>query len=398
MTTRRAFLKSGSLAAVALGVGSVPTFVNRAAASVVDAPFVRKKVLVGLFQRGAMDGLAAVQPLGRDDLAQLRPNLYLRDGLVDLKAGLNGIDYGLHPALAPLASFFRDGQLAIVHGVGSPDPTRSHFDAQDYMELGTPGRKSTASGWLARAAGALGHDAHSPSPLAAVALTPALPRSLTGFGDALAVADLDVFALDGACTAPAESRNAFAAAERLRRCHADVPRGTDYPATALGQNLEQIARLVKGGVGLEIAFAEMGGWDTHVGQGGLQGAFARQAHDLAQSLAAFYADLGAFASDVVVMTMTEFGRTVRANGSGGTDHGRASAMFVLGDGVRGGLYGSVGGFSPDALEDQRDLPVTTDFRRVFAGVAAGHLGVDTQALFPGFDEPPLALIRRTLVG
>lgn len=405
MTTRRAFLKSGSLAVAAFGVGGVPTFVNRAAAAAVATPLVRKRVLVGLFLRGAMDGLAAVQPLGHNDVARLRPNLYLRDGLIDLGTGLNGIDYGLHPSLEALTPFFRDGRLAIVHGVGSPDPTRSHFDAQDYMELGTPGRTNTANGWLARAAGALGHEA--PAPFAAVALTPALPRCFAGYGNALAVADLDAFILGDGCTAAATehlealfaqptaapSRDASAAAEALNRLRAETPRGTGYPATALGQNLEQIARLVKGGVGLEVAFAEMGGWDTHVGQGSRQGSFARQARDLAQSLAAFYADLGPFASDVVVITMTEFGRTVQTNASGGTDHGRASAMFVLGDSVRGGLYGSVEGFAPDALEDRRDLPVTTDFRRLFAGVASGHLGVDAQALFPGFDEPPMAVIR-----
>lgn len=401
MISRRAFLKSSGLSVVAFGVGGVPTFVNRAAAQAVRAGGGRK-VLVGLFQRGAMDGLAAVQPLADADLLRLRPGLALpaRD-LIDLGHGL-----GLHPAFRPLEDLYRDERLAVVHGVGSPVATRSHFDAQDFMELGTPGRRDTPTGWLARASGQLGHEAATP--FQSVALTQALPRSLAG-SPALAIADLDRFAVSDARAATASDglealyrqatgtplaeagREAYEAADILERVRREVPHGAGYPPSTLGRSLEQIARLIRADVGLEVAFAETSGWDTHVGQAG---SFARQAGDLARSVRAFFDDLGPLGSDVVLMTMTEFGRTVATNGSGGTDHGRASAMFVAGEAVRGGrVIGQTGPLSPDALADGRDLPVTTDFRALFAGVAGGHLGLrDPAALFPGWTGTPLDLI------
>ena len=408
MISRRAFLKTGGLSVVAFGVGGVPTFVNRAAAQTLRAGGGRRKVLVALFQRGAMDGLAAVQPLADADLARLRPGLVLPPtDLIDLGQG-----YGLHPAFEPLADLYRDGRLAVVHGVGSPNATRSHFDAQDFMETGTPGRRDTPTGWLARAVGQLGHEA---TPFQSVALATALPRSLAG-SRALAIADLDAFAVGDARAASASGslealyeqatgaddalvgaagREAYEAAAILDRVRRDVPRGRGYPQTPLGQSLEQIARLIRADVGLDVAFAETSGWDTHVGQGSRTGSFARQAAPLARAIRAFLDDLGPLSSDVVLLTMTEFGRTVAANGSGGTDHGRASALFVVGDDVHGGrVVGETGPLAPDALADGRDLPVTTDFRAVFAGVAGGHLGLrDPAALFPGWTGTPLALVR-----
>ena len=399
MISRRAFLSSAGLSVVAFGVGGVPTFVNTAAAQALRGGG-RRKTLVALFQRGAMDGLAAVQPLDDADLARLRPGLVLpRADLIDI-----GQDYGLHPALAPLADLYRDGRLAVVHGVGSPVATRSHFDAQDFMELGTPGRRDIQTGWLTRAVGQLGHEA---TPFQSVALSPALPRSLAG-SRGLAIADLDRFYVSDASAAAASGslealyeqatgtvaeagRDAYEAAAILARVRRAVPRGRGYPNAPLGRALEQIARLIRADVGLDVAVAETGGWDTHVGQ---NRTFARQASDLASSIRAFLDDLGPLAADVVLMTMTEFGRTVAANGSAGTDHGRASALFVAGDSVRGGrVYGQTGPLSPDALADGRDLPVTTDFRAVFAGVAGGHLGLrDAGALFPGWDGAPTALV------
>ena len=379
-------------------------------------------MLVALFQRGAMDGLAAVQPVGDARLSALRPGLMLPPSdLLGLgAAGAGGHALGLHPALAPLLPFFHDGRLAIVHGAGSPTPTRSHFDAQDYMELGTPDRKSTPTGWLTRAAGALGHDA---TPFQRVAIADTMPRSLAGDDRAIALASLDALTLgdtsaEGATGADrledlyraatangpagrsgsveAAGRGTVEAARILDRVRREVPRGEGYPPTPLGRSLEQIARLIRADVGVEVAMAETGGWDTHVGQGAARGTFARQASDLARSVAAFHADLGPLADEVVVLTMTEFGRTVGANGSGGTDHGRASAMFVLGNSVNGGrVVGSLPDrFERDALADGRDLPVTTDFRALFGGVAGGHLGIDTASLFPGYDGPTLDVVRR----
>ena len=405
MWNRRAFLKAGALALMSFGWGGTPLFLTRAANAETRAG--KRKTLVAVFQRGAMDGLMAVQPLGSSSLARLRPQLLLPER--ELLA-LDG-RFGLHPSLAPLAPLFSSRQLAVVHGVGSPDSTRSHFDAQDYMETGTPGRKGTSSGWLNRAAGMLGHEA---TPFQAVAMTEALPRSLYGGQPSLAISSLDEFHLKSEAGGANQSLEAlyqdatqqvlqrrggeaFEAMEILSQKHYAGYRpaaGADYPNSPLGSSLRQIAFLIKNEVGLEIAFAESNGWDTHRGQGAARGAFAQRAGDLARSLAAFWTDLGPSQSDVVLMTMTEFGRTVAQNGSGGTDHGRGSCMFVLGHEVAGGaVRGQVGSLEREALEDGRDLPVTTDFRAVFAGVAEQHLGIKASAqLFPGFQGQNLALL------
>ena len=374
---------------------------------------------MAIFQRGAMDGLAALPPLDEAALHRLRPRLATPAAtLVDLGCG-----FGLHPALAPLAPLWKEGRLAAVHAVGSPDPTRSHFDAQDYMETGTPGRKGTPSGWLNRVSGLLGHEA---TPFRAVAMTPALPRSLYGDEPAIAVTDLADFALKvpGAPATPAAGgpqaggaagfealyeetservlrtagSETFEAIEMLsaRQLASYRPApGAVYPPGPLGQALRQIAQLIKGDVGLEVAFAESGGWDTHVRQGAADGTFARRAADLARSIAAFWTDLGTRQDDVVLMTMTEFGRTAAENGSGGTDHGHGSCLFVLGNRVEGGkVHGRFPGLDPDALHEGRDLPVTTDFRAVFAGVAGAHLGItDDEAMFPGWTGGRMPLLR-----
>ena len=404
MWNRRAFLKAGALAVMSFGWGGTPLFLTRAAEA--QERTGKRKVLVAIFQRGAMDGLMAVQPLADPELARLRPGLLL--GGKELLP-LDG-RFGLHPSLAPLSALFAERQLAIVHGVGSPDTTRSHFDAQDYMESGMPGRKGASTGWLNRAAGLLGHES---TPFQAVALTEAMPKSFYGSHPALAIADLQEFRLASAeadqslealyqqASQKALQRRggeAFEAMDILsEKRYADYrpAKGVRYPNSPLGKSLRQIAFLIKNEVGLEIAFAESNGWDTHRGQGTARGAFAQRATDLAESIAAFWTDLGAMRSDVVLMTMTEFGRTVAQNGSGGTDHGRASCMFVLGDSVQGGtVRGQVGALERDALEDGRDLPVTTDFRSVFAGVASQHLGIAKSVeLFPGWKGHNLDLCR-----
>lgn len=412
--TRRAFVSSSGLALIATGVGGVPTFLAKAAQATPKGPFQRRKVLVTIFQRGAMDGLAAVQPLSDPLLARLRPTLALdpRRQLVDLDGR-----YGLHPSLSPLARYFTEGRLGIVHGAGSPVATRSHFDAQDFMETGQPGDKRATTGWLNRATGLLGHEPETP--FQAVALTPALPLSLQGPVPTLAVSNLEEFGVigpggmrGGAAGASLEAlyaetagdllsntgREGLDAARLLESARLDrytPENGATYPRSDLAESLRQIAQLIKADVGLEVAFAEAGGWDTHARQGGETGSFARRGEDLAQSIAAFWTDIERFHDDVTVLTMTEFGRTVAENGTGGTDHGRASAMFVLGNDVRGGeVHGQPLVLDPDALEDGRDLPVTTDFRAIFASVAGGHLGIPTGTeLFPGWQGRPLDLIR-----
>lgn len=389
------------------GWGGVPSFLVRTASAETRTP---RKTLVALFQRGAMDGLMAVQPLDDPELQKLRPQLLLpRSGA----GGVLELDgrFGLHPSLAPLQRHFKERSLAIVHGIGSPNTTRSHFDAQDYMETGIVDRKGATSGWLNRASGLLGHEA---TPFQNVALTESTPKSFYGDNPVLAISSLNDFKLKSNSQSTEDSlerlyqnatqqalkrrgSEAFEAADVLSAKHYNAYRpanGARYPNSPLGRSLKQIAFLIKSGVGLEIAFAESNGWDTHRGQGKERGAFARRGKDLADSIHAFWTDLGNYRDDVVLMTMTEFGRTVGQNGAGGTDHGRGSCMFVLGGEVKGGkVYGKVGSLNRDNLEDGRDLPVTTDFRALFAGVAGRHLRLRPDSgLFPRWNGTPMRLM------
>ncbi|MGH1365380.1 MAG: DUF1501 domain-containing protein [Calditrichia bacterium] len=419
MISRRAFLKAGGLALFSLSVGGTPLFLSRTAQAAENlSGYRRRNTLVTIFQRGAMDGLMAVSPLNDPRLLKLRPNL----GMTAAKSAerrlleLDG-NFGLHPSFASLKRFYDEERLAIVHGIGSPNNTRSHFDAQDYMETGTPGDKGTSSGWLNRAIGLMGHEA---TPFQAVSMTPAMPRALYGNNAAIALTDLNDFKLSGR-QARAVVQSAGKSIEELyRQTTQDLLKesgkdsfdairtisdieingykpanGAKYPTSPLGKNLKQIAILVKADVGLEVAFAESNGWDTHVRQGTATGSFARRADDLADCINAFWTDLGVYQDNVTLMTMTEFGRTVAENGSVGTDHGRASCMFVLGNNVEGGqIYGGIPELDVDALEDGRDLPVQIDFRSLFTEVAVKHLRVKNQAaLFPGWNGKPLQLLK-----
>ncbi len=420
MASRRIFLKSGALALVAATVGGVPGFVARAAQSRnLWSPYKKNKILICIFQRGAMDGLMAVTPFEDKFLQQSRPTLFMGAAktanrpLIDLDGR-----FGLHPSMNAFESLFREKRLAIVHGVGSPNTTRSHFDAQDYMESGTPFKKGTDSGWLNRAVGLLGHE--TATPFQAVSLTTSLPRSLYGEEAAVAISNLDDFSIQMrgnpmATNTAAKSfeelydntssnllnktgKESFEAMKILKS--ADVKNykpanGAVYPVSPLGNSLKQIAQLIKMDVGLEIAFTESGGWDTHFNQGAETGTFARNVGDLSNSITAFWTDLATFQDDVEVMTMTEFGRTVRQNGSNGTDHGRASCLFLLGNNVNGGkIHGIVPELSAENLEDRRDLPVTTDFRAVFTEVAAGHLKIKNNSkLFPDWDGKNIGVMR-----
>ena len=402
MLSRRVFMKNGGLALLSLGFA--PAFLAR---TVEAAGAARRKVLITIFQRGAVDGLNMVVPFGEKDYYAARPSIAIpkpnaADGAVDL----DGF-FGLHPRLAPLKPLWDSGQLAIVHASGSPDGTRSHFDAQDYMESGTPGVKSTQDGWLNRCLHAREHaDA---TPFRAVALAPQLPRMLQGSAPALAVNQIGQFGIRaGQATdmvqASFESEYAAAADSVLHRTggqafdavrmlkSADPSKyqpenGAEYPRSAYGEALRQIAQLVKADVGLEIAFAEAGGWDTHVNQGASAGQLAQRLGDFGQGIAALTRDLGDRMADVMILTMSEFGRAVAENGNRGTDHGHGNAMFVVGgQNVKGGkVYGKWPGLAREQRYDGRDLAVTTDFRSVFADVVRGHLGVtNTATIFPGF--------------
>ena len=408
--TRRALIKSSAIAL--LGLGAMPRFLVRTASAGTGS--AGKKILIALFQRGAVDGLSMVVPHAEANYYAARPSIAIpgpQAGSAEAAVDLNGF-FGLHPALKPLLPLWGARRLAIVHACGSPDTTRSHFDAQDYMESGTPGLKSTQDGWLNRALKA--RPDPSGTAFRAVAMGSALPRALRGEAPSLAIsniADFDIRAGSGTLNAKrgfealyergaqnllrATGKETFEAVKMLKA--ADPARyqpasGAEYPRGRFGDGLRQIAQLIKADVGLEIAFAASGGWDTHAVQGNSQGQLANRLRELADGLAAFDRDLGDRMADVVVLTMSEFGRTVQENGNRGTDHGHATAMLVLGGSVKGGkVYGKWPGISRAQLFEGRDLEVTTDFRHLFGEVAVKHLGVPASALlFPGVTLAPSA--------
>jgi uncharacterized protein (DUF1501 family) len=419
--TRRFFLKSAGL--TLFGAGCVPSFMRRTAFA-LDTNGRRRKVLVAIFQRGAVDGLNVVIPFTEKDYFSMRPTIAIPEPQVHLAAGAgpSAIDldgfFALHPSLAQMKPLFEARQLAIVHAVGSPSNTRSHFDAQDYMETATPGVKSTRDGWLNRYLEA--KPEADATPFRAVAVAPRMPRTLAGRASSLVVDEIKNFRLLGrpdpppfVPATPAAEELAFeemytsshdplflrAAAETfeairtLRRVGAETyqpANGAEYPHGKLGQDLQQVAQLIKADVGLEVAFSNVGGWDNHVNEGGVVGQMANNLKELGDALAAFHKDLGDRMEDVVVLTMSEFGRTARENGNRGTDHGHANAMFVLGGPVRGGkVYGEWPGLKPGQLNQDRDLAMTTDFRDVFAEIIVRHLGAqDTATIFPGFSVAP----------
>jgi uncharacterized protein (DUF1501 family) len=403
--SRRIFLKSGGVAII--GMSTIPAFLQRAVAA---TPMPNKKKLIVLFQRGAADGLNMVVPFGEENYYRIRPSIAIpgpRQGGEGAAVDLDGF-FGLHPSLAPLGPLFHNGQLAIVHAAGSPDTTRSHFDAQDFMESGTPGVKATGDGWLNRTV--QGPSEENTSPFRAVAMGPNLPLTLRGAAPAIALADVKQFrvlgqsaAIEGGFEAlyaqtvdnvlRGTGTETFEAIEMLRK--ADPSRfrpenGADYPKGRVGQTLQQVAQLVKADIGMEVSFVDTGGWDNHVNEGGVQGQLANLLREMGQGLAALHQDLGDRMEDIVVVTMSEFGRTAHENGNRGTDHGHANCMFVMGGPVKGGkVYGKWPGLGPGQLNEGRDLALTTDFRSVLGEVISGHLGSKNLGpVFPEFDNSP----------
>ena len=404
--SRRAFMKAGGLALVSLGAD--PIFLDRAAYALQSVAGVTagKKTLVCLFQRGAVDGLSMIVPAGdpwywreRQRIALPKEQLISLDGM-----------FALHPRLAPLKPLWDQHSLAIVHAVGSPSTTRSHFDAQDYMESGTPDVKSTPDGWANRFCS---HAAeHANTPFRAVAFGPQLPRMMAGSAPSLAIDDLRTFGMraaqasgeqkltrafeelyQGAATGLVASSSAesFEAIKMLKTANPTAMQpanGATYGRNKLAISLQQVAQLIKSDLGVEIAFVDVGGWDTHVNQGADQGQLATRLDELAGALGAFTTDLGERMRDVVVITMSEFGRTVRENGTSGTDHGHGTAMMIMGGNVQGGkVYGQWPGLAPEQRYEGRDLAVTTDFRSVFGEVLQGHLGpANLSQIFPGFEQ------------
>jgi len=409
---RRAFVKSGALALVTMGLS--PTFLRRTAfgMELFNAP--KGKVLICLFQRGAADALNIVVPHGEKAYYAMRPSIAIPQPSRNAIGGAIDLDgfFGLHPALAPLKPLYDRKLLAAVHAVGSPSTTRSHFDAQDYMETGTPDNKGTADGWLNRylaVKGTCDECNLAKTPFRAVSMTPQTPRILEGTSATVAMNSLDEFSVR-ATGSSAERLEAlyrtgtadlvhgtgaemFDAVKMLRAANPQkyLPQnGADYPRSQFGLRLLQIAQLIKANVGLEIAFADVGGWDTHVNQGSSTGQLAQRLDDFSRSIAALVTDLGDKMDDVVILTMSEFGRMARENGNRGTDHGHAGALFVIGGHVKGGkVHGRWPGLEQEQLFEGRDLALTTDFRSVFAEVVSDHLGARAlDRIFPGFAAAP----------
>jgi uncharacterized protein (DUF1501 family) len=421
---RRVFMKSGAMALATMGLN--PTFLRKTVFAQVLLKGAalsgngRGKVLLVLFQRGAADALNVVVPHGEAAYYKMRPSIAVPrpvSGSAATAIDLDGF-FGLHPSLSPFKRLWDDGILAPVHAVGSPSNTRSHFDAQDYMESGTPDNKGTRDGWLNRYLAVKGTcdecklddrhvDVAAKRPaFQAVSMTPQTPRILEGTAPTVAMNSLDEFTIrtngsqadriealyrtGNADVVHAAGGEMFEAMKILKTANPQqyVPgNGADYPRSPFGQHLKQIAQLIKADVGLEVAFADVGGWDTHVNQGGATGQLANRLADFSGSIAALVQDLGTRMADVTILTMSEFGRTARQNGNGGTDHGHATSMFVIGGDVKGRkVYGKWPGLEPEQLNEGRDLKLTTDFRSVFSEVAFKHLGAaKMDAVFPGFN-------------
>lgn len=401
--TRRVFLHNSALAVV--GTAAVPSFLARAAVGAAE-PGTRNKRLVVIFQRGAADGLNIVVPHAQPQYYSMRPSINIpRKEVLDL----DGF-FGLHPSLAPFHPLWQQRQLAIVHAAGSPDPNRSHFDAQDFMESGTPGVKSTDDGWLNRSLHNLPHSSPK-SPFEAIAMGPSLPRILSGLEPAIAMNNINDFSVGGRSVKGSPTagtfeamyghsldtvlhstgKETFDAVKMLKSAdpakYKPAP-GATYPKGRFGDSMRQLAQLIKADLGVQVAFADIGGWDHHVNEGSTQGQIANVLRDFSQSIAAFWTDLGDLGEDTVVVTMSEFGRTVRENGNRGTDHGHANVMFVLGGPVKGGkVYGRWPGLEQSQLYEGRDLALTTDFRQVLGEAVARHLGNNNLSeVFPGYDN------------
>jgi uncharacterized protein (DUF1501 family) len=428
--TRRLFLKNGAIALASVGFGGSfgPSFLRSTAFGQTTAQ-KRKKTMICIFQRGAADGLNIVVPHGDPDLYTHRSGFAIaRPSRTDALSALD-LDgfFGLHPALAPFVPIFKAGHLAAIQACGSPDATRSHFDAQDFMEAGTPGDKTHPDGWMSRAVLACPEDraklaklAISPFRAVAMGCDNGLPRSLQGDVNALAIPDLKSFGiglknLKGRQAAAAaasqsgvvdgfesiyqsavgdvlhgagtESFEAIAELNQLNPESYTPANGAVYPNGRFGESMKQIAQLVKANVGVEVAFSEIGGWDTHTSQAGR---LTQQLREFGQGVAALYKDMGDQMSDVVILTMSEFGRTVKPNGTNGTDHGHATCFFALGGDVNGGkVLGQWPGLAPEQLYENRDLALTTDFRAVFGEVAMKHLGAEgLDKIFPGYTGTP----------
>lgn len=421
--TRRFFLKQGALAFAAVGTSGLlgPGFLRSSAlAAGTSSPRGGRRVLVCIFQRGAADGLSMLVPHGDPDYYRLRREIAIAPPGVQSSTAEQAINldghFGLHPSLAPLATLYHAGELAVLPACGNPGASRSHFEAQDLMESGVAGPRTLPTGWLNRLIGCCPEDAAHRAQIRAVALASEMPLSLQGPASALAIPDLDRFNISGGSSSNSSSPQspeelftrlylppdssqdstvienparepgsqglaALAEIRKIQDRNYHPEHDAQYPGGSFGKSLRQVAQLVKANVGLEVAFVQLGGWDTHVNQGSARGALATRLRELSEGLAAFHRDMGARMSEVLVLTMSEFGRTARQNGNRGTDHGYGTTFFALGGGVRGGrILGDWPGLSEEKLYEGRDLAITTDYRDFFAEACLHHMGIPASEL------------------
>lgn len=403
-TTRRDLLKRTGV--LAMGMLAFPAWMPRVALAPRDAP-TRGDILVCVFMRGAADGLNLVTPHGDKDYYAARSTLALTQPKTSNAQAVIDLDgfFGLHPALRPFKEIYDAGQLAIVHAVGSPDPTHSHFDAMDFMERGTPGDKAIPTGWIGRHLQMVATS--NASPFRAVGMGTLLQQSLRGPISATALQSVADFHLQGDQKKAQAIQNAIASlyegdgfietnGQQTLQAMNDLAKitssnytpanGAKYPDSPFGKSMLSIAQLIKTGLGVEIACADLGGWDTHVQQGGAEGQMARLIDELAQSLAAFYADMRDEMKRITLVTMTEFGRRVQENSNRGTDHGHGSVMFVMGGGIKGGkVYGEWLGLGKDNLYGPGDLAISTDFRDVLGEITQKRLlNTNLAGVFPNY--------------
>lgn len=383
--SRRHFLRAG---AVGMSAFFLPRGLAVRAAHAANSP-----VLVALYLRGGADALTLVVPTFDPYYYSLRPTLQVPPGSeIPLADG-----FGFHHSLSGLMPLWNAGRLAVIHASGSPDPSRSHFDCQDFMERGAPGDKSIGTGWLNRYLGVAGGGA----PISGVTLKRSTVKSMIGAAPSVAFASIADFRMLGnfvpqrreAVEARYASETDPILGQGMRNAFEvlDIVGGVDttsavtYPAGELGPALRDAAALIKAEVGVRIIALDLGGWDHHTNQEALITALGQE---LSAALAAFYTDLGAWGDTTLTLAMTEFGRRPSQNGGGGSDHGHGGVMFAVGGGIDGGrviLKDDVWpGLAPANLYNGEDLQVTTDFRDVFAEALNRHLLANLGAMAPVF--------------